>query len=160
MCEQQTCSLSRVRSSHGIMHRIFGRKGQRPEFGTGRNRHQPEQLRHLLDTKRILANEAFGNKWQWSGIMSCGRTQASSATSPSAQTALVSWRRGGRRLGRHLMRPLEFVNLRLLRMAQSRKPAQAPARVRKPVDLNPAGFCMARNSAKNHTRRAAFSGSA
>ena len=37
-------------------------------------------------------------------------------------------------------------------MDQSRKPAQAPARVRKPVDLNPTGFCMARNSAKNHTQ--------
>ncbi len=37
-------------------------------------------------------------------------------------------------------------------MDQSRKPAQAPARVRKPVDLNPTGFCTARNSAKNHTQ--------
>jgi hypothetical protein len=26
------------------------------------------------------------------------------------------------------------------------------AQSRKPADLNPAGFCMARNSAKNHTQ--------
>ena len=38
-------------------------------------------------------------------------------------------------------------------MVQSRKPAQAPARVRNPPILNPAGFCMTRNSAENYTQR-------